>query len=294
MKQGSSVALITPMIPETGEVDYEGLKKLLQYHVDAGTSNLCILGTTGEASLLSMEERQKVLTIAVDMVKGKMPILVGVGTINPKAVREMTLQAIDVGCDAALVVTPYYVKPPQRGLIRHMTTTADLGLPVVMYNVPGRTGVNFSDESMAIAAEHDLIVGVKDATGDLSRVKRMRELVPDPNFLLYSGDDGSSTEFLLLGGDGCISVTANVAAKQMTDMVQAALEGKAEESKAINEKLAGLHKTLFIESSPMPCKWAAKQIGLTTSDYCRPPLDTFDHATFGSELEGALKQAGLL
>ena len=158
MQQGSSCAIITPMT-ENGTIDIPSLRNLLHYHLDSGTDNLCILGTTGEASVLSMNERAKVLTTAVEEVKGKIPILAGTGTINPIHVREMTQQAIDLGCDASLVVTPYYVKPPQRGLIKHFSDMADLGLPVVMYNIPGRSKVDLTPESTAICAEHPNIVG---------------------------------------------------------------------------------------------------------------------------------------
>jgi len=292
MRPGSSVAIITPMIPETGAVDIEGLRHLLRYHVESRTDNLCILGTTGEASVLSMPERELVLKTAVDEVKGKMPILVGTGAINPTSIKAMTQQAIDLGCDASLVVTPYYVKPPQRCLIRHMTDAADWGLPVVMYNVPGRTGVNFSDESIAIASEHAGIVGVKDATGDLSRVDALRKLVSD-DFLLYSGDDGSTADFIAKGGNGSISVTANVAAAAMRDMIAAALDKRFDEANEINDRLVGLHNKLFVECNPIPVKWAAKRLGLINSAFCRPPLDEMD-PIFESQLEDALKQAGLL
>lgn len=287
------MALITPFT-DSGDVDYAGLKTLLQYHLDAGTNNLCILGTTGEASALTMAERAQVLTLAVEQVKGQMSILVGTGAINPTTVREYTLQAKDIGCDASLLVTPYYVKPPQRALITHMTTMADLGLPVIMYNVPSRTGVNFLDASMAIAAQHESVIGVKDATGDLSRVTALRSLVQDPNFLLYSGDDATSVDFVQQGGDGCISVTANVAAPAMVNTMAAALAGQMEDANALNDKLMGLHNNLFLESNPMPVKWAAKRIGLVESAFCRPPLDVFDSAKFGEQLDEALKQAGLL
>ena len=173
MQQGSSCAIITPML-DTGKIDLNSLRNLLQYHLDSGTDNLCILGTTGEASVMSMDERAQVLKTAVEMVKGKMPILAGCGTINPNNVKEMTKQAIDLGCDASLLVTPYYVKPPQRGLIKHFSDMADLGLPVVMYNIPGRAKVDLTPESTAILAEHPNIVGLKDATGDLDRVKIIR------------------------------------------------------------------------------------------------------------------------
>jgi 4-hydroxy-tetrahydrodipicolinate synthase len=231
-----------------GKIDIPSLRNLLQFHVASGTDNLCILGTTGEASVLSMEERAQVLQVAVEEVKGKIPILAGTGTINPNHVKEMTLQAIDIGCDASLVVTPYYVKPPQRGLIKHFTDAANLGLPVVMYNIPGRAKVDLTPESTAICAQHENIVGLKDATGDLDRVQKIRSLVGDKShLLLYSGEDGSSPEFVMNGGDGCISVTANVAPAEIHNLMMAALDGDEELVKKINDPLLGLHKNLFVE-----------------------------------------------
>lgn len=291
LKQGSTVALITPF-DKLGNIDYETLRILLRFHVENGTDNLCILGTTGEASVMSTEERGKVLKTAVEEVKGKMPIMAGVGTINPNTVKAMTQQAIDSGCDAALVVTPYYVKPPQRCLIRHFTTCADYGLPVVIYNVPGRTSVNFLDENIAIAAEHPNIVALKDATGDVSRVSNIRKIVPD-DFLLYSGDDGTSADFILQGGNGCISVTANVAPKAMHDMMMAGMKGNKDAVYRINEPLKALHKELFVESNPIPTKWAAMRMGLIPTAFCRPPLDEMD-PKFVSDVERALLSAGLL
>ena len=274
MQQGSSCAVITPMT-ESGKIDIPSLRNLLKYHLDSGTDNLCILGTTGEASVLSMDERAQVITTAVDMVKGKMPILCGTGTINPKHVKEMTEQAIDLGCDASLVVTPYYVKPPQRGLIKHFSEVADLGLPIILYNIPGRTKVDLTPQSTAICAEHPNCVGLKDATGDLDRVKEIRSLVGD-DFLLYSGNDDTASNFVMRGGDGCISVTANVAPEQMHDLMVAALEKDADLVQQINGPLMGLHKNLFVESNPIPVKFAAYRAGLITSPFCRPPLAELD------------------
>lgn len=290
MTQGSSCAIVTPMT-DTGKLDIPSLRNVLQFHVDAGTDNLCILGTTGEASVMSMDERAEVIKTAVEEVKGKIPILAGTGTINPEHVKEMTLQAIDLGCDASLVVTPYYVKPPQRGLINHFTTMANLGFPVVMYNIPGRTKVDLTPESTAILADHPYIIGLKDATGDLDRVGKIRSLVGD-KILLYSGNDDTSANFVMRGGDGCISVTANVAPEAMHDLMVAALEKDAELVKRINEPLLGLHKNLFIESNPIPVKWAVWRSGIIDSPYCRPPLCELD-PKFHADVETALEAAGL-
>ena len=292
MKKGVTVALVTPFVHETGAVDVAALRKLLQYHVAAGTPNLCILGTTGENTVLTKDERTQVWKIAVEEVKGKMTLLAGVGTIDPTTVKATTQHVADLGCDAALVVTPYYVKPPQRCLIEHMTSIADGPLPVIMYNVPGRTGVNMADESIAIAAEHPNVIGLKDATGDVGRLLSLKPLVP-PDFLIYSGDDGTTLDFLTKGGDGCISVTANVAAKQMVDMVNAAMSGRIEEATAINAQLESLHSNLFVESNPIPTKWALKRLGMIDSAMCRPPLAEMD-PKFEMVIETSLRQAGLL
>uniref|UniRef100_A0A7S2SA65 4-hydroxy-tetrahydrodipicolinate synthase n=1 Tax=Eucampia antarctica TaxID=49252 RepID=A0A7S2SA65_9STRA len=293
LKPGSFVALVTPFNPENGEVDIPALRTLLQFHLESGTDGLCILGTTGEASTLSMKERELVLKIAVEMVKGKIPILVGTGTINPMHVKEMTLQAMDLGCDASLVVTPYYVKPPQRGLVKHFVDAADLGLPVMIYNVPGRTGVDCKPESIALCAEHENIVAVKEATGDLTRLDQIRQLTTANKLLLYSGDDSTEAEFVLRGGDGCVSVTANVAPKAMHELMMAALRGDKDEVNRINTSLSKLHEDIFCEANPIPAKWAMQRIGKINSAYCRPPMDQLD-PQFEGLVEEALSAAGLI
>lgn len=291
MRQGSTCALVTPFT-ETGEIDTESLRALLRFHVESGTDGLCVLGTTGEASVMTMEERATVLKIAVEEVKGEIPILAGTGTIDPAHVKEMTLQAIDLGCDASLVVTPYYVKPPQRGLVKHMLSMADLGLPVVIYNVPGRSGSDMKPESIALCADHPNIIGVKEATGDVSRVDELRELTGD-KLLLLSGDDGTDAEFVLKGGDGCISVTANVAPRQKHALMLAALKGDKDEVDRIGGPLKDLNGKLFCEANPIPIKWAMKRIGKIPTGYCRPPLDELD-VEFQPVVEEALKAAGLV
>jgi 4-hydroxy-tetrahydrodipicolinate synthase len=293
LRKGSTCALITPFTP-SGKIDVRGLENLLDFHSEKGTDNLCVLGTTAEAAVMSMEERELVLKTAVNKVKGKIPLLVGTGAIDPNAVKAMTQQAIDLGADASLLVSPYYVKPPARGLIRHFTEMAGLGLPLMLYNVPGRAVVDLSDETIATLAEHDSIIGVKDATGDLSRVPSLKlALGENTEFLLYSGDDGTTKEFVLQGGDGCISVTANIAPDIMHNMVQAALRGDEAEATRLNDLVHELNEKLFIESNPIPCKWAAKRAGLIDSAYCRPPLDEMD-PRFVGVVEEALKLAGLI
>jgi len=295
MKRGSTCALITPFT-EDNKVDVPGLEKLIDFHLEAGTDNLCVLGTTAEASVMSMEERALALKTIVGKAKGKIPLLVGTGTINPASVKEYTRQAIDLGADASLVVTPYYVKPPQRGLIHHFTTMADMGLPVILYNVPGRTSVDLSDETIATLSQHEKIVGIKDATGDISRLTSLKNILSEErikHFLKYSGDDGTTTDFLLEGGDGCISVTANIVPKAMREMVHAALEGNCQLALQLNEPLTMLHNRLFVESNPIPAKWAACRMGLTDNAFCRPPLDKMD-SQYNDLLEEALISASVL
>lgn len=289
--KGSYVALVTPM-NDNGDVNFDSLRSILKWHVECGTDGLCILGTTGEATTLSMQERESILKVAVEEVKGKIPILCGTGTINPNSVKEQTQQAIDLGCDGALVVTPYYVKPPQRGLLKHFTDIADMGLPVILYNVPGRTGIDMSFDTIALCAKHENIVGLKDATGDLSRVEEIRQLCGD-DFLLLSGDDMTSVDYTLKGGDGCISVTANIDPAKMHNIITHCLEGNADKAKEFNKDLEMLHDKLFVESNPIAPKWALNRIGQIPTPYCRPPLDALDSSCYGV-VEDALKAAGLI
>jgi 4-hydroxy-tetrahydrodipicolinate synthase len=301
MKPGSTVALVTPFDTVTGQVDANALRRLLQYHVASGTDNVCILGTTGEASALSMTERELVINIAVSEVKGKLPIVVGTGSNNPSSTKSMTQQALDLGGDAALIVTPYYVKPPQRMLIAYMLEMVRIGLPVVVYNVPGRTGVDMTDDSIAIVAgSHENIIGVKDATGNLSRVNGLLSRLSkaaaanEKKFGLYSGDDATSVDFVLAGGTGCISVTANVAAAAMHQSMMAALVGDAATARSIDEPLQLLHRDLFCESNPIPVKYAVSKLWPTVvSDYCRPPLDRL-LSQYQPVVDIALQRAGVL
>jgi 4-hydroxy-tetrahydrodipicolinate synthase len=298
LRQGSTCALITPFT-EDGKIDVSGIERLIDFHLEAGTDNLCILGTTAEAAVMSMEERALVLTTIVNKAKGRIPLMVGTGTIDPSCVKTYTQQAIDLGADASLLVSPYYVKPPQRGLISHFTTMADMGLPVILYNVPGRTAVDLSDETIATLSQHGGIVGIKDATGDISRLISLKKVLGDvggvenDRFLKYSGDDATTADFMLEGGDGCVSVTANIAPGIMRAMVHAALEGKEELAIQLNQPLSLLHKRLFCESNPIPCKWAASRMGLINSPYCRPPLDALD-PQYEDFVEQALAFANIL
>lgn len=294
LQKGSTVALITPFTAD-GKINLPLLEKLVEFHIKEGTDNLCVLGTTAEASTMSMDERGIALATIMNTAKGMIPVMVGTGTINPDSVKAMTQQAIDLGADANLLVSPYYVKPPQRGLIRHFTEVADMGLPVILYNVPGRTACDITDETVVALSEHEFIVGIKDATGDLGRLASLKKALgsADDAFLKYSGDDATTAEFVIAGGDGCISVTANLAPGKIRDIVHAGLQGDAELATKLNEPMAELHQKLFIESNPIPAKWAAKRLGLVDLSYCRPPLDEMD-PLFEEVIEGALKCAGLI
>jgi len=314
LRRGSTVALCTPYLPN-GEIDTKSLRTLLQYHVKSETDGLCILGTTGEASLLSLAERQIILDIAVEEAKHKIPLMIGVGAVNPSDVKEATIQAVNSGADAILVVSPPYVKPPQHGLVSFFIEIAKLAkdLPVVLYNVPSRTGVDVLPETIAECyIKQSNIVAVKEATGDVSRVKDIQNacnaaiakaaanedtsstIKKKAPLLLYSGDDSTSTEFVLAGGDGCISVTANVAPKPMHDIMSLALQGNGKQAHELNDKLIGLHESLFCTSSPVPAKWALHKIGMIDNASCRSPLGGELRSEYHGEVEDALKRASLI
>ncbi len=292
IKKGSMVALVTPMKPD-GAIDEAQLRALLQWHVASQTDGVVVLGTTGEASTLSFEERARVLDITAEEVKGKIPIVVGTGTIDPKTVVKLTKQAVDHGADASLVVTPYYVKPTQKGLVTHFGFVAEaVDLPCLLYNVPGRTGSDIKPETAAeVAAKHPSVIGIKEATGDVSRVAAIRKLAGE-KFLLYSGDDETGAEFVLKGGDGVISVTSNIVPDVMHQLMMAALAKDAKKTEALNKPLELLHQRLFLQSNPIPAKWALYRMGRIGAGI-RPPMTVLEEE-FHKPLEEALKAAGAI
>jgi len=270
VKGGSVVALVTPMKEGTNAIDYDKFVELLEWHIKEGTDGAVILGTTGEGSMVNIEERTQVIKTAVKTVKGAMPIIIGTGTIETHKVIELTKNAKDNGADASLIITPYYVKPPQRALVKHFLDIANaVDLPMIVYNCPGRTGVDMKPETIA-DLKHKNIIGVKDATGDLTRVEAIRKLCGN-KFLIYSGEDDSGCEFVRIGGDGVISVTANVAPGQMHNMLKWSKEGKNVEAEAINQILMPLHQRLFLESNPIPAKKVLQLMG-KIGNGIRPPL----------------------
>lgn len=288
---GSLVALATPMT-EDNKVDIPVLRELLQWHKAEGTNGVVILGTTGEASTLSELEKDEVMAATREEIGGSMPIVVGTGTISTTGTIAATARAKLFGADAALIVTPYYVKPSQAGLLSHFTEIADaVDLPIILYNVPGRTGVDMSIETTVALSRHPNICGLKDATGDNERVGPMRAICGD-DFRLYSGEDGMAREYVLKGGDGVISVTANVAPKAVSKVMAAAAAKDATAAEAADNPLSALHRDLFCEANPIPVKWAMSKMGKTKPGI-RSPLAPLG-IDFHSRVEGALQQAGCI
>ncbi|MDH5896320.1 4-hydroxy-tetrahydrodipicolinate synthase [Vibrio splendidus] len=271
MFSGSIVALVTPFSTD-GEVDFDSLKKLVEHHVAAGSDGLVAVGTTGESSTLTIEEHVKVVNKIVEFADGRIPVIAGTGA---NATHESVLFSRLLngsGIAGCLSVTPYYNKPTQEGLYQHYKAIAEVSdVPQILYNVPGRTAVDLLPETVARLAEIENIVALKDATGDLDRIAIHRELCGE-DFILLSGDDLTGLEFVKRGGDGVISVTNNVAAADMATMFKLAKEGKFEEAEAINERLMPLHKNLFVESNPIPVKWAVHKMGLIAEGGLRLPL----------------------
>jgi 4-hydroxy-tetrahydrodipicolinate synthase len=291
MIQGSIVALVTPMY-ESGEVDKESLKKLVEYHIEQGTDALVAVGTTGESATLDENEHCDVIKSVVDFVGGRIPVIAGTGANSTTEAVALTRKAKLAGADACLIVTPYYNKPTQEGLYQHYKFIAEaVEIPQILYNVPGRTACDMLPETVGRLSRIANIVGVKEATGDLSRVKQIRDLT-GPDFAIYTGDDASSREFCLLGGNGSITVTGNVAPRLVHEMVMAAINGNKEAALAIDIKLAALHKNLFIQSNPIPVKWAVAEMGLMDKGI-RLPLTWLTEDCF-DVLRDAMRQAEVI
>ncbi len=290
MFKGSFVALITPF--RNGQVDERAFKKLVEWQIRQGTHGLVPCGTTGESPTLSHEEHQAVIEMCVAAAKGRVPVMAGTGSNSTDEAISLTKHAEQVGCDAALVVTPYYNKPTQEGLYRHYAAIAkSVKIPIFIYNIPGRCAVDMSVETMGRLARIRNIVGVKDATGDLTR-PGLQRLACGPDFVQLDGDDGTALAFNATGGVGCISVTGNIAPKLVSKMQVASLKGDAKAALKLQDKLMPLHKALFVETSPGPVKYAASLLGIC-SDEVRLPLGPITDAT-KEKVRAALKGAGLL
>jgi len=278
MITGSIVALVTPMHAD-GQVDWERLDQLVEFHIKQGTDAIVAVGTTGESATLSTEEHCEVIGRVVRVTAGRRPIIAGTGANSTSEAIELTQEAKNLGADACLLVTPYYNKPPQRGLIKHHEAiAAAVDIPQILYNVPGRTACDMLPETIAALADVEQIVGVKEATGDLDRARKVIELVGD-RMAVYSGDDETAYQLILMGGKGNISVTANVAPALMHEMCMLALDGKADEAQALNDRLMQLHKAMFVEANPIPVKWAMKRMGLMDRGI-RLPLVELDERYF--------------
>ncbi len=291
MIQGSIVALVTPMT-ENGAVDYESLDRLIEFHIEQGTDALVAVGTTGESATLDEQEHCAVVKRVVDQVNGRIPVIAGTGANSTTEAIALTNKAKQVGADACLLVTPYYNKPTQEGLYQHFKAIAEaVAIPQILYNVPGRTACDMLPETIGRLAKMDNIIGVKEATGTLQRVRQIRQLT-GPDFALYTGDDASSLEFCLLGGQGSITVTGNVAPALVHEMIMAAMAGDKDKAEQIDTKLMGLHQSLFIESNPIPVKWAVAEMGLMGQGI-RLPLTWLSEAN-QSRVKAAMQQAGVV
>ena len=288
---GSIVALVTPM-QEDGSVDYPALRRLIDWHILEGTDCIGVVGTTGESPTVSVEEHCEIIRVAVEHAKGRVPIMAGTGGNSTAEAIELSRFAKQVGADCSLSVVPYYNKPSQEGIYRHFKAIAEaVDIPMVLYNVPGRTVADMQVETTIRLANVPGIVGIKEASGEIDRAAWLIKLAPK-GFAIYSGDDGTAIALMLLGGHGNVSVTANVAPRAMHALCMAALEGKAKEAAAIHLKLLPLHKQLFCESSPAPTKWAMNQLGMCGAAL-RLPITPLTEA--GQQLVGqALRESGLL
>jgi 4-hydroxy-tetrahydrodipicolinate synthase len=291
MFKGSLVAIVTPMQAD-GAVDFAALEKLIEFHVEAGTNGLVVAGTTGESATLMKPEHVAVIEAAVNMVAGRMPVIAGTGSNSTAQTVELSKQVDALGVDAFLIVTPYYNKPPQEGLIKHFSAVADaVSKPVMLYNVPGRTGVDMLPATVARLASHERIFGIKEATGDVGRVSELLKLC-GKDFMLYSGDDPTAREFMLAGGHGVVSVTSNIAPAAMALMCKAAIAGEADQAQELDAPLSGLHRDLFVESNPIPVKWALHRMGLIEGGLRLPLVGlTADNQP---AVEAALRQAGCI
>jgi 4-hydroxy-tetrahydrodipicolinate synthase len=291
MLQGSLVAIVTPMF-EDGRLDIPSLNALIDFHIDQGSDGIVIVGTTGESPTVDFEEHCLLIKTAVSQVNGRVPVIAGTGANSTKEAIVLTQTAKDLGADACLLVVPYYNKPTQEGLYQHFKAVADaVEIPQILYNVPGRTACDISNDTVLRLATHANIVGIKDATGGIERGTDLLLRAP-VDFAVYSGDDATAMSLMLLGGKGVISVTANVAPKLMHEMCLAAIAGDAVKARTINAKIFALHQKLFVEANPIPVKWVLEQMGLIKSGI-RLPLVNLS-AQFHDVLRAACVPANIL
>ena len=291
MFEGSNVALVTPMHAD-GRVDFDALDALVEWHIEAGTQGLVAVGTTGESATLNVDEHLAVIRRVIAVADGRIPVIAGTGANSTAEAIALTVEAGQAGAAAALVVTPYYNKPPQEGLYQHYWAVADAArIPVILYNVPGRTGCDLLPETVVRLAAHPRIVALKEAVGDPGRVEALRRMLPAP-FVLLSGDDASSADAMLAGFDGVISVTANVVPAQMRQLCDAARAGDDAAAREADTRIRGLHTSLFLDPNPIPVKWALEQMG-RIGPGIRLPLVPMQ-SQYQSPVRTALVDAGAL
>ena len=291
MLTGSMVAMVTPM-GDDGSVDWAGLERLVNHHVEQGTDAIVSVGTTGESATLDHNEHIEVIGRTVDAAAGRIPVIGGTGANSTVEAMALTRDAAAVGVTACLLVVPYYNKPPQEGLFQHFNSiAAAVSIPQILYNVPGRTAVDMSNETTLRLAEIDNIVGIKDATNDIDRGCDLIDRAPD-GFAIYSGEDGTACQLMLAGGKGTISVTANAAPKLMHEMCVAAVAGDTDTATILNNQLADLHAALFFQSNPIPAKWAVCQQGLIGLGIRLPLIPLAEQ--YHDDVRAALQKADVL
>ena len=291
MISGSIVALVTPMDAE-GNLDWDSLTRLVDFHLQEGTNAIVAVGTTGESATLAFDEHVAVIRHVVKQVAGRIPVIAGTGANATREAIELTAAAKEAGVDACLLVTPYYNKPTQEGLFLHHKAIAEaVDIPQILYNVPGRTACDMLPDTIARLSVVPNIIGVKEATGNLERAREVLDKVA-ADFLVYSGDDATAVELMLMGGKGNISVTANVAPRDMSELCALAMRGEAEPARAINQRLMPLHQKLFCESNPIPVKFALQEMGFL-SEGIRLPL-TWLNSAYHDVVREAMRQAGIL
>lgn len=288
--KGSMVAIVTPM-HEDGSIDYKALQTLVEWHIESKTDAIIAAGTTGESATLEPDEQFEVISFIVKQTAGRIPVIAGAGTNSTKTTLKLAQNAKKAGADACLLVTPYYNKPTQKGLYEHYKTIAtNLDLPIILYNVPGRTSCDILPDTVEALAKIKNIIGIKEATGKLTRAQEILQRC-DKNFQLYSGDDATALDLMLHGASGVISVTANVAPSKMHALCEAALKGDSKKATELNQELYLLHQSLFVESNPIPTKWALQMMGKIGTGIRLPllPLDSKYH----QEVKEAMQNAGV-
>ena len=291
MLTGSMVAMVTPM-GDDGSVDWAGLERLVNHHIEKGTDAIVSVGTTGESATLDHNEHIEVIGRTVDAAAGRIPVIGGTGANSTSEAMALTRDAAAVGVTACLLVVPYYNKPPQEGLFQHFKSIAvAVPIPQILYNVPGRTAVDMSNETTLRLAEIDNIVGIKDATNDIDRGCDLIDRAPD-GFAIYSGEDGTACQLMLAGGKGTISVTANAAPKLMHEMCVAAVAGDTDNATVLNNQLADLHAAMFFQSNPIPAKWAVCQQGLIGPGIRLPLIPLAEQ--YHDDVRAALQKADVL